>query len=140
MKIAVAICAITLWAATVPAATPTATPELAAAESATLAWLALVDAGNYAQSWSSASSLFRQRVSESQWQSAATAARAPFGALRSRTLQSATPKSILPGAPEGQYVVIRFASAFENDASAVETVTPMLDTDGRWHVSGYYIK
>ena len=139
MKVALAICAIALWAATVPAATAPATPE-ASAESAALAWLGLLDAGNYAQSWSSASSLFRQKISESQWQSAAASARAPFGALKSRTLQSATPKSALPGAPDGQYVVIQFASSFEHKANAVETVTPIMDTDGKWHVSGYYIK
>jgi Protein of unknown function (DUF4019) len=139
MKIAIVICAITLWAATVPAATPAATPE-AAAQSAALAWLGLIDAGNYAQSWSSASSLFRQKVSELQWQSAAAGARAPFGALKSRTLLSVSLKSALPGAPDGQYVVIQFASSFEHKAHAVETVTPMLDTDGKWRVSGYYIK
>jgi hypothetical protein len=140
MKIAVAICAITLWAGTVAAATPTATSEVASAESAARAWLGLVDAGNYAKSWSSASSVFRQKVSESQWESAAASARAPFGAFKSRTLQSATPRSALPGAPDGQYVVIQFASSFEHKASAIETVTPMMDTDGNWHVSGYYIK
>jgi hypothetical protein len=139
MKIAVALCATALWAATVPGGTPTATAE-AAAESAALTWLGLVDAGNYAKSWSSASTMFRQKVSQSQWQSAAASARAPFGALRSRTLQSATAKSALPGAPDGQYMVLQFASSFEHKASAIETVTPMMDTDGQWHVSGYYIK
>jgi hypothetical protein len=84
--------------------------------------------------------MFRQKVSQSQWQSAAASARAPFGALRSRTLQSATAKSALPGAPDGQYMVLQFASSFEHKASAIETVTPMMDTDGQWHVSGYYIK
>jgi hypothetical protein len=140
MKIAIALCAITLWAGTVPAATPTATSEVASAESAALAWLGLVDAGNYAKSWTSASSVFRQKVSESQWESAAASARAPFGAFKSRTLQSATPRSALPGVPDGQYVVIQFASSFEHKASAIETVTPMMEADGNWHVSGYYIK
>jgi hypothetical protein len=81
MKIAVALCAVTLWAGTVPAAAPTATAEVASAESAARAWLGLVDAGNYAKSWSSASSVFRQKVSESQWESAAASARAPFALL-----------------------------------------------------------
>ncbi|MGA9534411.1 MAG: DUF4019 domain-containing protein [Desulfobacterales bacterium] len=27
-----------------------------------------------------------------------------------------------------------------NKTSAVETITPMLDKDGQWRVSGYYIK
>lgn len=121
MKLAVAICAFTLLAATSAGANET--PEVAA-QSAALAWLSLVDAGNYA----------------SQWQTAAASARAPLDALKSRTLQSATPKSALPGAPDGRYVVIEFAASFEHKASAIETVTPMMDADGKWHVSGYYIK
>jgi ribosomal protein S17E len=40
----------------------------------------------------------------------------------------------------GVYVVIEFESSFENKKSAVETVTPMMDKDGKWRVSGYYIK
>ena len=139
MKITLALCAITLWAVSVPAATPSATPETGA-EAAALVWLSLVDAGNYDQSWSSASSLFRQKISEAQWQSAASSTRVPLGALKSRTLRSATLKIASPGAPDGQYVVIQFDSSFEHKASAVETVTPVLEADGKWHVSGYYIR
>jgi hypothetical protein len=84
--------------------------------------------------------MFRQRISSAQWEAAAAGARAPLGALKSRTLQSATPASTLPGAPDGQYVVIQFAASFEHKASAVQTVTPVKDADGTWHVSGYYIK
>jgi len=36
--------------------------------------------------------------------------------------------------------VIQYESVFANKKSAVETVTPMLEPDGTWHVSGYYIK
>jgi len=42
--------------------------------------------------------------------------------------------------PDGEYVVIQYDSSFEHKQSAVETVTPMLDKDGKWRVSGYYIK
>ena len=45
-----------------------------------------------------------------------------------------------PGPPDGQYVVIRFQTTFEHKRSGVETVTPMLEQDGGWRVSGYYIK
>jgi hypothetical protein len=103
-------------------------------------WLALLDAGNYAESWSAASTLFRQRVPQSQWQSAASNARGPLGALKSRRRQSATFESTLPGAPDGEYVVVQFASFFENKTSAIETVTPRKDADGNWRVSGYYIR
>jgi hypothetical protein len=111
-----------------------------AAESAAVAWLILVDAGNYAGSWSAASQLFRQHVPQSQWQTAAANARAPFGALKSRKVQSATFTRSVPGAPDGEYVIVTFASSFENKASAIETVTPMMDADGTWRVSGYFIR
>ncbi len=46
----------------------------------------------------------------------------------------------LPGAPDGQYVVIQYKTAFENKKAGVETITPMLDKDKKWRVSGYFIK
>jgi hypothetical protein len=69
-----------------------------------------------------------------------TAVRNPLGGLVSRELGSKTYMQSLPGAPDGEYVVIQFKTAFENKKSAIETVTPMLDSDGEWRVSGYYIK
>jgi hypothetical protein len=139
MKKSIAAFAFVVFSLTTPFAMGSQSRE-AAAESAARAWLALVDAGNYDGSWSAAAALFRQRVPESQWQSAASSVRGPLGALKSRTLQSATFKSALPGAPDGEYVVVQFASSFENKASAIETVTPMKDPDGAWRVSGYYIR
>jgi hypothetical protein len=46
----------------------------------------------------------------------------------------------LPGAPDGQYVVIKYDTTFANKAAAVETVTPMREADGSWKVSGYFVK
>lgn len=45
----------------------------------------------------------------------------------------------LPGAPDGDYVVLQFATKFENNTKAIETVTPMLN-EGHWRVSGYYVR
>lgn len=139
MKIMLAVLSLTVLASTAQIASGSDHPE-AAAQSAAVTWLALIDAGDYSASWNAASSLFRQHVSQSQWQTAAAGARAPFGALKSRKLQSATYTRTLPGAPDGEYVVVTFASTFENKASAIETVTPMVDADGTWRVSGYYIR
>ncbi|HBC56316.1 MAG TPA: hypothetical protein DCZ03_04050, partial [Gammaproteobacteria bacterium] len=36
-------------------------------------------------------------------------------------------------------VVIQYMTEFENKANAVETITPMLDKDNRWRITGYYI-
>ena len=115
------------------------TPEARAA-SAALTWLALVDAGDYSKSWSTASEYFRGRVTQPQWVSAVSGVRAPLGVLKSRRLVSATFARSLPGAPDGEYVVIQFASSFERKADAAETVTPMKGPDGGWYVSGYYVK
>ena len=72
--------------------------------------------------------------------SAAGAARGPLGKLISRKEKSATFATSLPGAPDGQYVVIQYDSVFEHKRTAVETITPMLEKDGSWRVSGYFIK
>ena len=60
--------------------------------------------------------------------------------LISRKLNSAKYTKSVPGAPDGEYVILQFSTSFANKKEAVETVTPMLDKDGKWKVSGYYIK
>ncbi len=42
--------------------------------------------------------------------------------------------------PDGEYVVVQLETSFANKKAAVETVTPMLEKDGRWRVSGYFIR
>ena len=104
------------------------------------AWLQLVDDGNYVQSWSEAASYFKASVSESQWDQSLKAVRDPLGKILTRQVISSQYMTSLPGAPEGEYVVIQFGTSFGNKKTAAETVTPMLDKDGTWRVSGYYIK
>ncbi len=111
-----------------------------AAETAAEAWLKFVDSGDYSQSWQDASSLFKAAVTEKDWERQLSGARLPLGALISRKLTSAEYKTEVPGAPDGQYVVIKYETSFANKKSAVETVTPMLDKDGKWKVSGYFIR
>lgn len=103
-------------------------------------WLGMVDTEKYSESWKEAAELFRNAVSQEQWKQSLQAARKPFGKLITRKIKTKTYKTSLPGAPDGEYVVIQFESSFEKKKSAVETVTPMLEKDGKWRVSGYYIK
>jgi hypothetical protein len=112
----------------------------AAAVSAAERWLAMVDSTKYAESWNNASELFKNAVQPKQWEQSMQAVRGPLGKLMSRKVKTKTYKSSLPGAPDGEYVVIQFETTFENKKAAVETVTPMMDKDGIWRVSGYYIK
>ncbi len=103
-------------------------------------WLTIVDKGKYMESWKEASEYFKQALTQDQWEQALRSVRGPLGKLISRKVKSATYTSSLPGAPDGQYVVIQFNTSFENKKSGIETVTPMIDKDGKWRVSGYYIK
>lgn len=113
---------------------------IAKARDAARSWLALADSGDGARSWQAAAFLFKTGVPQDKWEQSLAAARGPLGALKARTLTSATYSRTLPGAPDGEYVVIQYASQFENKATAVETVTPMREKDGSWKVSGYFIR
>jgi hypothetical protein len=110
------------------------------AVSASEKWLALVDEGKYGESWKEAAEYFRNAVKQDQWEQSLQAVRKPLGKLVSRKVKSTSYKTSLPGAPDGQYVVVEFETSFENKKSAIETVTPMMDNDGKWRVSGYFIK
>ena len=112
----------------------------AAAVAAARAWLALVDGGDYRQSWRRAAGYLKGAIDREQWTRSLVAYRQPLGKVLSRTVGSRTFATELPGAPDGQYVVIRFQTTFEHKRSGVETVTPMLEKDGGWRVAGYYIK
>jgi hypothetical protein len=104
---------------------------------ATEAWLALVDSGQYAESWGEAASFFKAAVDSPNWERQVAGVRGPLGKMQSRVVKSATS---VPGAPDGEYVIFQFDTSFEHKTGAVETVTPMKDKDGRWRVSGYYIR
>jgi hypothetical protein len=106
----------------------------------TEAWISLVDEGKYADSWNEAVDYFKGAVKQEKWQETLQAVRKPLGTVISREVKSKSYHTSLPGAPDGEYVVIQFETSFENKKSAVETVTPMLDKNGKWRVSGYFIK
>jgi hypothetical protein len=138
MKILAAFFAFAVLVGAAPRGSGADSPE--SAESAALTWLALVDAGNYPESWNTAAAYFRNAVPQAGWVSKVGAVRGPLGAVKSRRVASSQATHSLPGAPDGDYVVIHFATSFEQKADATETVTPMKDPDGHWRVSGYYIR
>ena len=110
------------------------------AEGAASNWLKLVDAGNYAQSWEDTGNVLKANVAKDQWLEVLSRNRGPLGALISRKLTSAEYTTQVPGAPDGQYVVLQYESSFEHKSSVSETVTPMLDKDGTWRVCLYVVK
>jgi len=114
--------------------------DTAAATAAAISWLDLLDSGKYAESWEQAAAVNQAAIPKANWESSLSAARNPLGKNLSRVLKSAVYSNNLTGAPEGEYVIIRFASSFEHVPNAMETVTPMKQKDGSWKVSGYFVK
>jgi Protein of unknown function (DUF4019) len=139
MKLLASVFALLVLVGASPQSTATDTSE-ATAEAAALKWLRLVDGGDYAKSWTTAATLLKNSVTQAQFTSGVAAARKPLGAVKSRSISSATFTKSLPNAPAGEYVVIQFTTNFEHVVNATETVTPMKEPDGEWRVSGYYIR
>jgi hypothetical protein len=110
------------------------------AQVATESWLALVDKGSYAESWDTASTHFKGAVTKGKWQEMLKGVRQPLGDLVSRNMKTAEFKDSLPGAPDGQYVVMAYETSFANKKQATETLTSVLDKDGQWRVVGYFIR
>jgi hypothetical protein len=111
-----------------------------AAVSAAENWLTLVDTGKYSESWQEAAENFRSAVKQDQWGQMLQSVRTPLGKVISRKLKTKVYKKALPGAPDGQYVVIQFETSFQNKKSAIETIITMFDKDGRWRIAGYHLK
>lgn len=111
-----------------------------AAADAAAQWLLLVDSGQYGESWFQASTDFRGAASKEQWIHALNTVRVPLGKLLSRKLKSSTYTTTLPHSRPGEYVVLQYDTDYEKAAAMLETVAVVLEKNGQWKVTGYYIK
>ena len=126
-------------------------PQAAAAQPPTLTldpavqqaaeqWLKLIDKGNTHGSWQNTATLFQRQVTETQWDASIKSVRETFGLSIARQMINAQMTKSLPGAPDGDYVILSYHTAFEKKEASTETLTLMLDIDGQWHVAGYFIR
>ena len=113
---------------------------IALAQAAAEQWLALVDAGKYGESWDEAAQAFRDAVTRKDWERNVKNARDPLGKVLSRKLEKSDYMKNPPDAPPGEYVGMLYDTSFTNRKSTTETIVPMLDKDGKWRVSGYYVQ
>ncbi|MFB6368155.1 MAG: DUF4019 domain-containing protein [Gemmatimonadota bacterium] len=111
----------------------------AAVRKAAAGWLELVDAGRSAASWKRASSAFRTGMSREAWTKRVRSIRSQLGELQERNLVSARFARQLPGSPEGEYVVLLYASRFVGYPVATERVIMRRGSDGSWGVAGYFV-
>ena len=103
-------------------------------------WLDLVDSADYAASWKAAAAVFQAAVTEEKWAATMKEVREPLGKVGIRKLQSATYTTLLPGVPQGDYVMILYETSFEHKPTSQETVIVSREKDKVWRVAGYYIK
>jgi hypothetical protein len=122
-----------------------------AGQAAAESWLRQVDGGDYAGSWQGASKALKGAVSQNEWKGTLEGARTPLGKVTSRRVKSRAysekaPTTRVVGGKAytwgggGKHVVVEFATAFANNASAEETVIAVQDGDGVWRVSGYSVR
>ena len=102
-------------------------------------WLRIVDSGEYAKSWEKSDSFFKSQLTQEKWAVALKEVRSPLGAVVSRIELGAKEYSTLPGAPDGQYLVIQFQTDFQNKKTSTEILT-LSKSSGDWLPIGYFIK
>jgi hypothetical protein len=127
-----------LWAAGGRAAEDKAAVARREGRRAGESWLAVVDQGKYGTSWEEAAALFRQSVPRDSWVGSLRNNRQPLGAVRSRVLQSADYATSLPGVPAGEYVTLRYDTAFEQQGAVIEALV-LAPEAGTWRVLGYHV-
>ena len=102
-------------------------------------WLGLVDHAKYKDSWKEASKPFRTQVTAEEWERQVKGVRESIGALESRKHAGSQATKTLPGAPDGDYIVMTFNAKFANKANAIETVVVSKE-GGAWLVAGYFVR
>ena len=105
-----------------------------------VAWVDKMDAGQIAEGWDAAAAVLQEAKPKDVFVEAVGAARTPLGAKKNRVLSRVEYASALPGAPEGEFVLIEYKTAFENKEDGIEMVITMLDWDGTWKVAGYDVR
>ena len=102
-------------------------------------WLKVIDADDYDKGWGHASEYLKNAVPKDSFKQTLQGVRSPLGSMKKRVLDAAQFTTSLPGYPDGEYVVMKYKTEFENKADAVETLISKKE-DGQWKVAGYYIK
>jgi D-alanyl-D-alanine carboxypeptidase len=102
-------------------------------EKLTLAWLAKIDKRQLSESWDDISPALKAKYTRANWPNALKPLLSKTGALKHRTLKSATQT-------EPDAITVNFESSFEKLPIGREIVLLKRGADGKWSVSSYSIK
>jgi hypothetical protein len=101
------------------------------------AWLVLVDAGKYAESWAQAGAAFRANQTAKDWAATIKPVREPLGAAVWRHPSGVVMQTSGLGAIEGALVF--FTTDFAHRKEVLEKLTMKMESGG-WKVTSYTIK
>lgn len=116
--------------------TPVEEQDLILATQTAEQWLALLDQGKFAESWTYTSRYFQTNMPQEKWVQTLTAAQQKLGKASNRQITGREGRENIPGAPPGQYILVGYATDFEHQPGLLETVTFIREDDG-WKVVGY---
>jgi hypothetical protein len=129
------LAALVLGLLVVPETTHAQQKKIDAATQAAQSWLKLLDAGDYAATWTKGAKPLQSKMSKEKWaQHLKTKAHKGLGAVKSRSLSSTSHKS----KSSGEYVVAKYEAQY-GSKTMLETVT-VKNTPDAWKVAGYFIK
>jgi len=105
-------------------------------------FLALIDHGQYDESWDACAPSIKNSITKPSWNTVISINRRRFGVLITRKLESAQTATSLAGSPDGHYAVLRYRSSFKagkTTPTTIELVT-LSNENGRWLGYQYSIK
>jgi hypothetical protein len=103
-------------------------------------WLLLSDKAPAAATWKETGAKFQSAITADRWAEAFGAVRDPLGEVQQRAVDATQFQRSIPGAPDGEYAIVLFRTAFARKAGASETVTLEHEPDGKWRVVGYFVR
>lgn len=113
--------------------------EIEAAAEVGLAWLELIDAGEYEEGWAIGASTLQNSGSPQSLEATINAGRRAYRPLGARTLVGFQQMNNPPNAPPGDYVMLQYRTEVSGDRTIIETVVPRQDGDA-WRVAAYFIQ
>ena len=109
-----------------------------AAQTAAEEWLALIDGGDFEESWTAADSTLRAGISQEDWADQGIRSRVWLDTLHTRRLQRAQYRESTSQIPGGHPVVIlEYASEYAKGPAREAVITTKRDT--AWAVAGYRV-
>ena len=134
------LAALSAWALACALPVAAQDPQVSEARRVALEWLTVVDADNATASYAATADKFRKAMTQEQWATALSQARAQFGAVQRRAFAGAQRGEEIANKPEGDFLVLYFRTGFAKRDAVMEQVTTERDPDGKWRIIGYSLR